>query len=685
MVYLYLSSHAESNQDIAILAINTLQRDCKDESPLVRGLALRSISSLKLPNIAEYLQIPIKNGLADVSAYVRKTAIIASGKLFRFSPETFERMGLTDKLYGMLRDGDPAVCCNALVVLHEALADKGGITINKTIIYFLLNRLKKDLNEWQQCLVLNLALKYVPENDKEMFAIMNLLEELLKASNSAVILSCTNVFLTLTQNNSDIHKQVYQRLKEPLLTLFSTSALETSYACLCHIRLLVSRQPEVFAPAYKDFYLRYNDPSYVRLVKLEILVCITNEKNAKEIVDELSAFATDIQVDTSRAAIKALGQIALKLPSAADDCTKYFLEMLETEQEHVRAATFVMLKDFMRKYTDPKKLKPFFASITKHWKALEDLDCKQSFIWMLGEFGENVEDAPYILELYATSFLHQHPRVRLELLTSCMKLFFKRPPEMQKILGPLINEACSDFSHADVHDRALLYYRLLVKNPRVAAEVVNGRKGAVEQFHDEETAEFKDKLFEEFNTLSVVYNLPSERFTLDPSTGIAGEDEEEEESEESSDESESDEDSEEDADEKQERGLLAEEGKKKKAKLVLQDDAEIELDDFKRLWAALPPQPPLKLKLREQPDAETVETVLGNHNITTLASGITPTTQILKFFFYAQSSDVTSETQFCLSEAVVDPAGNLTANIKGDDPRLSDFVDYFRATWKPFC
>ncbi len=47
MVYQYVTHYAYSNQELAILTINTLAKDCRDESPLIRGLALRSLSSLR--------------------------------------------------------------------------------------------------------------------------------------------------------------------------------------------------------------------------------------------------------------------------------------------------------------------------------------------------------------------------------------------------------------------------------------------------------------------------------------------------------------------------------------------------------------------------------------------------------------------------------------------------------------
>ena len=42
-----------------------------------------------------------------------------------------------------------------------------------------------------------------------------------------------------------------------------------------------------------------------------------------------------------------------------------------------------------------------------------------------------------------------------------MKLLFKRAPEVQRMQGRLLAKATEDVSNQDLHDRALLYYRLL--------------------------------------------------------------------------------------------------------------------------------------------------------------------------------------------------------------------------------
>jgi len=98
----YQRASATHKDNLAMLAINTLQKDCVDEDPMARGLALRSLTSLRfvipfisveqiglfrLPNIIEYAMLPLRKGLNDPSPYVRKTAVTGVAKLYRLYPQ----------------------------------------------------------------------------------------------------------------------------------------------------------------------------------------------------------------------------------------------------------------------------------------------------------------------------------------------------------------------------------------------------------------------------------------------------------------------------------------------------------------------------------------------------------------------------------------------------------------------
>lgn len=93
-------------------------------------------------------------------------------------------------------------------------------------------------------------------------------------------------------------------------------------------------------------------------------------------------------------------------------------------------------------------------------------EAKVSYIWILGEFGDSVPSAPYILERFIDQFDEQSHSVKMELLTASCKLFFSRAPEMHGMLGRLFEYATSKNEDGftvdmDVFDRAHLYYSLL--------------------------------------------------------------------------------------------------------------------------------------------------------------------------------------------------------------------------------
>ena len=82
LIYLYLCHYAHTNPDSAIMCINTMHRDCSNEDPMIRGLALRSLCSLRLSTIIEYVEQPLQKSLTDISAYVRKTGVMGILKLY---------------------------------------------------------------------------------------------------------------------------------------------------------------------------------------------------------------------------------------------------------------------------------------------------------------------------------------------------------------------------------------------------------------------------------------------------------------------------------------------------------------------------------------------------------------------------------------------------------------------------
>ena len=75
----------------------------------------------------------------------------------------------------------------------------------------------------------------------------------------------------------------------------------------------------------------------------------------------------------------------------------------------------------------------------------------------------------------------QTTMVRLELLSATLKLFFQRPPEVQAMLGRLMQFFLdSEDLDPDLNDRTMMYYRMLTTNPEKCQTIVTPVRDAVE-------------------------------------------------------------------------------------------------------------------------------------------------------------------------------------------------------------
>lgn len=296
----------------------------------------------------------------------------------------------------------------------------------------------------------------------------------------------------------------------------------------------------------------------------------------------------------ARHAIRSIASVVVRYPAGADRVIECLLELSELEVDYVRAETVVVMRgtgarcfdaltitiititiisssfaaDLLRKY--PNRAKEVLPSLGACLKRVEEPHAKAAVIWMIGHFGEFIAKAPYMLEPLidgVTAGTETAVSVRLEvtkrmtagrrdsvlthshshhcqLLTATTKLLFKRGPEVQHMLGRLLKACLEDVTSASVHDRALMYFRLLRSSIGDAKAVIAslGAAGAESKFLEEQDSDLKvcmcvlpvvlallmlestlipclcvlialqKKIFEEFNTLGVVYGEPSEHF-----------------------------------------------------------------------------------------------------------------------------------------------------------------------------
>ncbi|KAL7465895.1 hypothetical protein ACHAXS_006200 [Conticribra weissflogii] len=533
MVYLFLCNYAETHPDLAQMCTNTLVKDCGNEDPMVRGLALRSLCSLRLPQMIEYTSEPLRRSLQDGHAYVRKTGVMGILKMYHLNKEEFDKASFNDILYDMLRDPDSSVVTNCILVLNEIMADSGGMALNRAVMLHLLNRIH-EFSEFGILSVLDLVPRYIPANDDEGFQIMNLLDPVLRTANAGAVVATIRAFLSIADavgkrpgddrdddspTVDDLKRQVVVRIKAPLVTLLASGSSELTYVLLKYVDQLIDLCPGIFDDEYRVFYVRYHDQTHIKHSKVRILAKLANPDNAPDIVAELSELVANVDEMMGRIAVQSMASIAMHDSGgqgAVESIARRLVEMLDLQGvPHISSEAATALASLVRRH--PSIVSVVSAPLPRALKYISEPAGKASVIFLLGECGESIVEAPYVLEKVIDSYdAIADAGVKTALLGATVKLFFHRPPEVKTMLGKLLKKATEDVSSQDLHDRALFYYRLLRSSPdpNIAKSIVTSKSMnmSTNHFAEEDDSELRAALMDEFNTLCTIYRCKAENF-----------------------------------------------------------------------------------------------------------------------------------------------------------------------------
>ncbi|XP_077097180.1 AP-1 complex subunit beta-1 isoform X2 [Siphateles boraxobius] len=521
LVYLYLMNYAKSQPDMAIMAVNTFVKDCEDPNPLIRALAVRTMGCIRVDKITEYLCEPLRKCLKDEDPYVRKTAAVCVAKLHDINAQLVEDQGFLDTLKDLISDSNPMVVANAVAALSEIaeshpnsnLLDLNPQTINK-----LLTALN-ECTEWGQIFILDCLANYTPRDDRESQSICERVTPRLSHANSAVVLSAVKVlmkFMEMLPKDLDYYGTLLKKLAPPLVTLLSAEP-ELQYVALRNINLIVQKRPEILKHEMKVFFVKYNDPIYVKLEKLDIMIRLASQANIAQVLAELKEYATEVDVDFVRKAVRAIGRCAIKVEQSAERCVSTLLDLIQTKVNYVVQEAIVVIKDIFRKY--PNKYESVIATLCENLDSLDEPEARAAMIWIVGEYAERIDNADELLESFLEGFHDESTQVQLQLLTAIVKLFLKKPTETQELVQQVLSLATQDSDNPDLRDRGYIYWRLLSTDPVAAKEVVLAEKPLISEETDLIEPTLLEELICHIGTLASVYHKPPSAF-VEGSRGV---------------------------------------------------------------------------------------------------------------------------------------------------------------------
>jgi AP-1 complex subunit beta-1 len=191
-----------------------------------------------------------------------------------------------------------------------------------------------------------------------------------------------------------------------------------------------------------------------------VLIELIHPDNVLDILYELKEYAGEVDIDFARKAIQCIGRCAVTVSETSKQCVDVLLEIINTKVNYAVQEAIVVMKDILRRY--PGQYEGMIKHLCDVLESLDEPEAKRSFIWILGEYADRIENIIDLLASFVEGISDESITVQLQILSSVVKLFFKLPSEEAKVIvQQALQFATNESEHPDLRDRAYVYWRLL--------------------------------------------------------------------------------------------------------------------------------------------------------------------------------------------------------------------------------
>ncbi|KAG1466806.1 hypothetical protein G6F56_004620 [Rhizopus delemar] len=488
LVYIYLLRYAEQEPDLALLSINSFQKDLSDKNQIIRAMALRVMSGIRVPVISPIVLLGIKKCVTDPSPYVRKTAAHAIPKCY--SLDDSQKEALVEIIATLLKDRSSIVIGSTIMAFNEVCPTRHDLIHP---CFRKLCSVLGDCDEWGQMSILGVLLRYgrtqflnpningedksrtapkkktvqsnkafyssdededdeiiadnIVEIDVDHELLLKSCTPLLQSRNSGVVLAVTKLYYYLAPAAEA------EKLAKPLVRLLR-SHRELSYVVLTNIATMALSRPYLFESHFQQFYAQSTEPVFIRDTKLDILTTIANEANIHTLLSELQQYIKSPNKDFVAATIQAIARCATNVPAASDQCIRLLMKLLHSKNELVVVESVLVLTRLLQVPSEERS-----RSVIALVKLLDNIHvpkARANILWLVGQYAQTLPKVgPDVLRQAIKSFPGEENITKLQTITLSAKLICLNPEHPTLILlnQYLLGLARYDVDY-DVRDRA---------------------------------------------------------------------------------------------------------------------------------------------------------------------------------------------------------------------------------------
>jgi AP-2 complex subunit beta-1 len=224
------------------------------------------------------------------------------------------------------------------------------------------------------------------------------------------------------------------------------------------------------------------------------------------IIMSMSRYASEVDIDFVRKAVRSIGRITIKVEAAADACIHSLLGLIETKVSYVVQEAIIVIKDIFRRY--PGKYEGIIPKLCENLDVLDEPEAKASMVWIIGQFANRIDNADELMDDLTYNFLEEPTEVQFALVTAAVKLFIYKSSSdsVKALVHKVLKWTTEETDNPDLRDRGFMYWRLLAINPAVAGEIVLSEKPAITTDADRMDRGALDQLLLHTGTLGSIYH-----------------------------------------------------------------------------------------------------------------------------------------------------------------------------------
>ncbi|WFD18846.1 AP-3 complex subunit beta [Malassezia caprae] len=401
LVYIIVLRYAPAHPDLALLSINSFQRDLSDPNPLIRGMALRALIGLRLKVVSAIVVLAVSKATRDAHPYVRRIAAFSLPTCYHLDDSQFDT--LLAHLGTFLQDRSPLVLGPALLSFAELCPDHWSLLHRhfRKLCHALV-----DMDEWSQPTCVQVLVRYARANlpkpepgvdvDPDLALLQSALATLLTHVNPAVVLASIHALVAVT------HTSDMKRVIPPLLHLLQGPP-DVAYMAIMNVLAMTESQADDFAPHLLQFLVGAADPAYLARLKIRVLVRLATDTSASLLVQELATYAQAEAESVATDSITALGQVACRYNAVASQGLQLLMDVAQDSSLPSRtlSRTVQVIKTLLRVSSDAEAAKiiarfslRLFVPLAQRGRPADaprlrillDPESRSAVLWMLGQY-----------------------------------------------------------------------------------------------------------------------------------------------------------------------------------------------------------------------------------------------------------------------------------------------------------